>query len=941
MSSMTSTKLHLKSLVDREADFPTRCDNGWTRTLLVLASIWVGIAAYARSCEVATRCTSTFGSVACSPFTLGGALSACSMRACALKSQGSSDLNYMSTVLSNNLNTLTGEPRTDATDTTIRGARSGQLLRNPKWLSHAYKGASTLQVTGSKDANLRHIIDLELSGSCHPGQWKQGIACTSIPTTPYGLTETAMDTSVESSLETRACGVWSKSVRKRCASCPRQYFTLQSSLYDEDARWKATYDRIQLRGGSRGPAGTLMSRCVTLRQAGTASIAATMQLSYSLLKQRMPPLTTVSNVLRSLGQLSGYGCNSLVRLGTTVGLRGVSVQVANMAPISSTTESLRMMNQANALRTSLIMKEVVSLSPVTMDENGLPIHSIWDGTGLTASHRAKYDACHIEQIAGQTHVPQAWHLQQLLYGARGVDLSSTEQNLFDGQTFQSLVYLRRLLCLLSDERANVPEVTFDAQNDASLGMFGKDVATAVVESLLAMCVRSMGEALNAGVGKSTSSSDLSSVPSSVPSSALGRVHPIRNAAGEHAVGANINTTRFEGSPLITRESVLENWKQPSVVVVDLDQETKLDSELRAVHALEETTQMLGESTDVFDDVMRSPTSHEYTRSALVTVNDLRRTRTQDVAFVTTMECGALVGFVAPSSMDHAAFQTRFTKRMLARLESLFDTFRTKMLQTVNQMSNVFKDVSLIEYAFLNVRVRIPGATQSDSATFGGKVSSVSRTVDNTDAYELQWQADVVNGAFQSADGVLLNMLDSARATKRLQFKHAVSDEVKDPCELLPLYDAQLVNAYYMFPSNCIVMFLGMATDNVLNDGYDDATLLSRYGWVLAHELAHASMWSRRFKQPYDRLLQRYGSFAKEEGLADILAAVATTKAAGGSNAYTTLLNVAQVFCVSDVGLSLDHLLNSHPSSTNRASLACQSIQSAYERGELDVSCTGS
>jgi hypothetical protein len=290
-------------------------------------------------------------------------------------------------------------------------------------------------------------------------------------------------------------------------------------------------------------------------------------------------------------------------------------------------------------------------------------------------------------------------------------------------------------------------------------------------------------------------------------------------------------------------------------------------------------------------------------------------------------------------MDRAAFQARFTKRMLTRLEGLFDLLRKKMLQTVSQMSDVFKDVSLIEDAFLNVRVSIPGATQSDSATFGGRVSSVSGTMDNTDAYELQWQTDVQQGAFRSSDGVLLNLLDSARATKRQLLDHALDDEVKDPCELPPLYDAQLVNAYYMYPSNCIVMFLGMATDNVLNDGYDDATLLSRYGWILAHELAHASMWSRRVQQPYEQLLQRYGSFAKEEGLADILAAVATTKASGHTNAYTTLLNVAQVFCVSDVASPLEHLLSSHPSSSNRASLACQSIQNAYERGQLDVSCT--
>lgn len=997
-ASNRGSQNYLQRLVDREAELPTRCDNGWTRTLLVLASIWVGITAYARSCQVATACVSTFGRVQCTPFTLGGALSACSVRACALKSQGSNDLVYMSNVLKATLGdsatsttSSTSSSVTSATSATsvaAMGALSssvansikstdGGMLRNTKWLDHAFEGASQLSTSASDEVKLRNILDWQERQSCSPGQSQRSssTSCTSIATTPYGLTLAAMDTDT-TLLETRACGVWSKAVRTGCGSCARQYFTLQSGVQNEEARWRATFERLQLRGGSRGPAGTLMGRCVALRREGTASIAATMHLSYRLLRARMPPLTTISNVLRAIGQLSGYGCNSLVRVGPTVDIQGVSVQLANMAPASNIAEALQMVNEDDALRKSLVMREVLSLSPVMTSADGFPIESLWENTGLTTANRDEYDACYLENIgyldlvfrSSGTDV-EAWHMEQILYGVRGVGLQPDEQALFKNGNFEGLVYLKRLLCLLHYDDATVPGGQLLDAKDRSLGAFGKEVATAVVQSSVAMCVRSLAEAVNEGLGGSATSGSTGQTIGgstgtttgtttgsaanvvSFGSSALGRVHPLRQrgSGGEHAVGLRINATRFEDEPRVTREALLSAWKQPTVMVVGMEEEAALERQFmelqNAPHHLVDAPSV-GEAPDVFDEVMRSPTRLEYTKSALVTVNDLR-TNADPNAYTRTMsQCGALVRFVAPISMDRAAFRARFTKRILTRLEGLFESLRTQMIRTVRGMSTLFKDVSLIENAFLNVKVNIPGATRDDSIMFGG--GSTSTTVDttdnkgnkdNTDAYESQWQIDASNGAFRTDDGVLLNMLDSARATKRILLDHAVSDDIKDPCELPPLYDAQIVNAYYLYPSNCIVMFLGMATDNILNDGYDDSTLLSRYVWVLAHELAHASTWSRRFQQPYELLLSLYGPNAKEEGLADILAAIAVTKAAGLTNAYTILLNVAQVFCVSNAApLPLVQMFGSHPPSSERATLACTSIQLSYERDEIDVNC---
>jgi len=997
-SSMPPYKPYLQRLVDRETELPSRCDNGWTRTLLVLASIWVAVTAYARSCQVATRCTSTYGAVECTPFTLGGSLSACSVRACALKSKGSNNLAYMSKVLSYALDekrmpdamTMSATSATsasndlhsnsvyqldqivprDASTGLISRKDGGALLQNPQWLRHIYglDSSHPWLSFGTETDKLRAFLNMEEQGSCKPGQVvdaKFG-RCVAAPTTPKGLVQAAMDFSASSesssrssasSLEQRACGQWSAAIRKVCVGCPRQYFTLQNSPLDEDLRWHTTYQRLQLRGGSRTLAGVLMDRCIALRQEGTPSIAANIQLSYKLLLQRLAvsdSLQTVGGVLNSIGELSSYGCNSLVRVGTSVGLQGVSVQVANMDPPVDIVEALRLVNEQDALRKSLVMQEVLDWFPRTTNDNGLPMTSIWEGSGLTTTHRAKYDACYIEKMPRNKWSPSKWHMEKILRGVRGVDLKPSEKDLFENNQFGSLVHLRRLLCLLSKGSP----AQSDEDEDFALGPFANEVATAVVQSTAAMCVRSMGEALHQGLEglEDSTSPSLAQFSESMQLStatrdrfasfALGRVHPEQHD-GEHALGLppGMNTTRFEGDSKLSYESMVSQfgWNRPSVVVIDWAKQTELQTTQATTQAPHPTEQRSSDALpDVFDSIMRSPTEREYEKSALVTVDNaasqalsmLAMGSANDKKALSTTQCGAIVSFVAPMSMDRAAFEARFTNRVLRRLEALFASLRSQMVQVVRDLSSVFVDVPSIEDAFSTVRVSIPGATPADSVQFGGQGRSGRSTANAETRAQIAFETGLNN-----VDGVLMNMLDSGRATKREMLEHAVSDEVKDPCELPPLYDAQLVNAYYMYPSNCIVMFLGLATDSVLNDAYDDATLLSRYGWVLAHELAHASVWSRRYSRAYGDLLQHYTSSAREEGLADFLATVATTKAAGHENAYTTLLNVAQVFCVSDIAPPpFGNAGASHPSPTQRASKACRTIQDAYLRGLSRIKC---
>lgn len=73
---------HLQLHLAQERVLPTECSNGWTRSLLVLATLAIGLTAYANTCITSTQCAEKYGGQGCAPFWNGGALAACSLRFC-------------------------------------------------------------------------------------------------------------------------------------------------------------------------------------------------------------------------------------------------------------------------------------------------------------------------------------------------------------------------------------------------------------------------------------------------------------------------------------------------------------------------------------------------------------------------------------------------------------------------------------------------------------------------------------------------------------------------------------------------------------------------------------------------------------------------------------------------------------------------------------------
>lgn len=150
----------------------------------------------------------------------------------------------------------------------------------------------------------------------------------------------------------------------------------------------------------------------------------------------------------------------------------------------------------------------------------------------------------------------------------------------------------------------------------------------------------------------------------------------------------------------------------------------------------------------------------------------------------------------------------------------------------------------------------------------------------------------------------------------------------DVSEFWVTQDAACRNAYVypMREGSALTVFLGMATYPYASPQYDDASLESRFGLVVAHELAHCTMllsepvWQ---SAPMAELLSLYNADTRKEAVADVLGGAAIARA--GRVPYEALRgHLAQVFCArlpagySDAATETYATGSVHPSPLRRA-----------------------
>lgn len=95
-----------------------------------------------------------------------------------------------------------------------------------------------------------------------------------------------------------------------------------------------------------------------------------------------------------------------------------------------------------------------------------------------------------------------------------------------------------------------------------------------------------------------------------------------------------------------------------------------------------------------------------------------------------------------------------------------------------------------------------------------------------------------------------------------------------PCDHPPLWQGTVSNAYHLRPFGCVVILPGLLRRPFADMQYDDASLISRIGGIIAHELAHVLDLSWMSEKVDDiGLFQYHCKDSHEEAAADLLAAL--------------------------------------------------------------------
>jgi hypothetical protein len=867
------------------------------------------------------------------------------------------------------------------------------------------------------------------NGNCLIGEEKDSVTqlCSAKVVLPSGLNTDIM---IESSntLEEQSCGLWQQQGSDTCVSCPKRYYAIQGDPVHEQTRWQRVSTRMRLRRKSVGVVNHLLDQCEATQQAGVRSVLISSRLAFLKMVQELPKVETLEDALQSIGMVGAYGCNTIVRVGSVLQRHVFTLEAANMQSTSSDVlmAALQMLDASSTYQAVAwsVMKGIWDADYSQHTSNGLSAASTggahdspsvrFPSQQMSACVSGEEETISITDEELSTIVSHAMQRQIILNGVRGRGTAG-------------LTMLRRLVCALVGSKQRTLHTPLDSH--------AKLIMNYVTQSSVAMCVASIASAIHVNNGDEPAAQqtealaqshlqpgvsrqdpgtlDSQHAASSPSESAQRRLQETQSAkqprTGSHttlvpSLGRVSRTIDSQANgaqaPLTPVASPTTSTTKPApthdgmdAIFLEGDRHSHRYAQWSALQARRSRFDPSRDSTDrtnssytlyvastrdverarvdsaqrvhaanAFDEVLSEPTLSQWTTSAMSTISDMRFAIDHRVQSATSDSCLSVARFVAPDAFDEAAFQATMTRSMISRMDYLYQKLRTSMLESLlaeHILHEVIVDDEVLQYYMRKTQVIIPGAP-ADTA-FGR-------------------ERHVFRPPMRSEDGAVYNILQSSKATKKTTLSTLALNS--DACDAPPLFDAQTANAYFQYPSNCIVLFLGLATAPIIDTSFDDEAMLGRFMWIMAHELAHSTAWSRRFRVPYEQLLQQYSWAEREEGFADIVATVAVAKALNTNNVHRILMHVSQVFCISRLkntrsALSLlsrsnyqgarlsdqlkpytalktyndsdasnangvpaegDELERRHPSHLERTTLVCNAIHWAHTQGLLSVDC---
>jgi len=270
--------------------------------------------------------------------------------------------------------------------------------------------------------------------------------------------------------------------------------------------------------------------------------------------------------------------------------------------------------------------------------------------------------------------------------------------------------------------------------------------------------------------------------------------------------------------------------------------------------------------------------------------------------------------VFPDEFDRIAFNALVTPALYDRLEQLSNSVREAAAVTLSQdlIGGIFADYSDRQTAYAKVRatkVRIAGAPR-------GTWAGIDREFRRPD--------------ITSDDGALTMIVKQARAVYLDRLLPVATGA--GICEHPALYPGVSRNAYLLLTSTsaCSMLLPGLLVPPFADERYDDASLATRVGFVMAHEFMHVTALTSQWNPVYeDVILGDYPDSTHVEAIADVGAAASLARFSYVSN-ETICASASQLFC-GRVGWMpvLDEPPPWHPPTNMRGDNICEFLREYF------------
>ena len=266
-------------------------------------------------------------------------------------------------------------------------------------------------------------------------------------------------------------------------------------------------------------------------------------------------------------------------------------------------------------------------------------------------------------------------------------------------------------------------------------------------------------------------------------------------------------------------------------------------------------------------------------------------------------CADFTAAMFPEEIDAIAYRVVVPDELAEAIETLWPMLKEAVADVlVNDpdIAAVLGDPAAVAAVAKTVELRIPGAP--DYTAFVQKRAPV----------ELQLSSD---------SGVVWMALKTAAA----QFQRRAL-ELLNPgasvCDFDFIYDALTTNAYILPSFACSHILLGMLRRPFADDRFDEVSLATRLGFVLAHEIGHSTMTTTRSYWRSPALFAGYQTSTLDEAIADLVSAKAIVHAELAT-AEEVCAHVSQLWC--GVGQLWPPTNPSHPPINTRGDLVCEKI----------------